>query len=135
MTRSGPAWMPPPGTISAHPAGEDWDAIVVPQTRGLDALQVLDHRTDRYPGPVIWEVSAPQARLYFLVPAGTSAEWTVEGTRACGRGTFIGVPGPTVIDPPGPHWLCPPDPDDPEGLVDADALRDALLLLAPGTAA
>lgn len=126
MNRSAlPAWMPPVDTIRVVPAGRWWDAIVLPQALGLDALQVLDDGTQRCPGPVIWDTSPPKPRLYFLVPVGTADTWTGPG-EAHGRTTFIGIPGPTTLEPPSPHWLCPPDPDDPERLVDPGALLAAL---------
>lgn len=121
-----PAWMPQLHTLDACAAGRDWDAIVVPQTRGLDALMVLDHGTVHSPGPVIWDTAQGLPRLYFLVAPGTAADWDVAGTRACGRGSFVVVPGADALTPPGPHWLCPPDPDNPAGLVDAGLLREAL---------
>jgi hypothetical protein len=128
-------WMPPEHTVSVVATAKWWDAVVVPQVRGLDALQVLDHEAGRAPGPVIWEPLADQPRLYFLVPVGTADAWDVPGTKAFGTACFIGVPGPTTIGPPTVHWLVPPDPDNPRALVDAGALRDALLLVAARSAA
>lgn len=124
---AGPPWMPPAGTIALLPAAEWWDAVVVPELRGLDALAILDHVTDRAPGPVIWEPLALVPRLYFLVPKGTADGWDLPGTISLGAACFIGIPGTGVIEPPSVHWLVPPDPDDPEGLVNPDALRAALL--------
>ena len=132
LALGGPPWMPPAGTIFVLPAAEWWDAIVVPQVRGLDVVEILDHQTDRAPGPILWEPLALTPRLYFLVPVGTADAWDVPGTSALGTACFIGVPGPTTLEPPSIHWLVPPDPDDPEGLVDADALRTALLAVPEG---
>lgn len=125
-TPMAPAWMPPPCAVDVYPAGRDWDAIVVPQSLGLDALMVLDHGTPESPGPVIWDTGQGLPRLYFLVAAGTAEAWCVAGTRACGKGSFVVVPGSSALMPPGPHWLCLPDPDAPDHLVDAEALRAAL---------
>ncbi len=119
-------WMPPPNTIRMCEVGRWWDAVVIPQTLGLDVLEVLDHKTGRTPGPVIWDQNPPRPRLYFLVPVGTSDAWDAAGAEALGPTTFVGVPGPTTLDPPGPHWLCPPDPDSPKSLVDAEALAAAI---------
>jgi hypothetical protein len=121
-----PVWMPPAQTISAVPAGRWWDAVVVPQTLGLDALQLLDTTSGHCPGPVIREPYTQRPRLYFLVPKGTAQGWDVPGVVALGVTAYIGIPGPTTLEPPGPHWLCPPDPDDPESLVDAVELERAL---------
>lgn len=120
-----PAWMPPHGTLRAIQAGTWWDAIVLPQHLGLDALEVLDRLTGRRPGPVIWDPMGPRERLYFLVPVGTAETWDGPG-EALGRTTFVVVPGVATLEPPTPHWLCPPDPDDPGGLVDAAALAAVL---------
>lgn len=120
-----PVWMPPDNTISVVEAGRWWDAIVVPQQRGLDVLEVLDHQTGHAPGPVIWDQNSTAPRLYFLVTAGAASSWQAAGTQALGHGTFVGLPGWTTIGPPGLFWLCPPDPDDLEAVVDP-----ALLLAA-----
>lgn len=122
----GPVWMPQPNTCACLPAGRWWDAIVVPQLAGLDALEILDHETGRAPGPVVWDINTVRPRLYFLVPAGTADTWDLGGTESFGQSTFIVLPGPTTIEPPGIHWLVPPDPDDPEALVDAEGLARAL---------
>lgn len=121
----GPPWMPAAGTISVLPAGRWWDAIVVPQQRGLDVLEVLDHETGHTPGPVVWDQNLANPRLYFLVPVGTAADWAVPDTIALSAGTYVGIPGGTTLEPPGAHWLCPPDPDEPEALVDAGRLLAA----------
>lgn len=123
----GPIWMPAPNTIAAVSAGKWWDAVSVPQLVGLDALEILDHESGRAPGPVLWDPSALSPRLYFLVALGTADEWDLPGTAAFGRATYVVMPGATTIEPPGVHWLVPPDPDDPEALVDPQALREALL--------
>jgi hypothetical protein len=122
-----PPWMPQPNTLDILPAGRWWDAIAVPQQPGLSALQILDAASHREPGPVIWEPVAAAPRLYFLVAAGSAEAWKMAGTSALGAGCFVGIPGPTTIEPPGIHWLVPPDPDKPSVLVDAQALREALL--------
>ena len=128
-----PPWMPPVDTIAVLPVAEWWDIIVAPQTLGLAALEILDLGSDRAPGPVLWEPMGPIPRLQFLVPTGTSDGWSVPHTSALGVACFIGVPGPTTLEPPGIHWLVPPDPDNPEALVDAAALRQALLNPAPAS--
>lgn len=125
-----PAWMPPPGTLAVLPAGHWWDAIVLPQQLGLDALQHLDSTSEQHVGPVIWDAQPPRPRLYFLVPVGVSEGWGAPG-EAHGRTTFIGVPGPTTLEPPGPHWLIPPSPDTPDALVDPIALAAVLRQLTP----
>lgn len=120
-----PPWMPPENTIAAVAAGCWWDAIVVPQQRGLDVLEVIDHDTGHTPGPVVWDQNLVSPRLYFLVPLGTAASWKAAGTQALGVSTYVGLPGWTTISPPGVFWLCPPDPHDPEQLVDPQRLLAA----------
>lgn len=129
----GPVWMPQPNTCAALPAGRWWDAIAVPQLPALDALEILDHETGRAPGPVLWDLNTVRPRLYFLVPVGTADGWDLPGTASFGDTTFVVLPGATSIAPPGIHWLVPPDPDEPDALVDAVALREALLRAAGGT--
>jgi hypothetical protein len=121
-----PPWMPPADSIGVIATSKWWDAVVVPQATAVDALEILDRESDHSPGPVIWEPMASHPRLYFLVPTGTADTWDVAGTTAFGAACFIGVPGPTALEPPGIHWLVPPDPDAPEALVDPGALRRAL---------
>lgn len=123
-----PGWVPPANTLEAMPAGRWWDAIVVPQLAALDALEILDHVTGRSPGPVVWDMGAREPKLYFLVWPGAAERWDVPETTALAKGSFVVLPGPTTIAPPGVYWLVPPDPDDPDGLVDAAALRRALLM-------
>jgi len=127
-----PPWMPRENTCACLPAGRWWDAIAVPQQQGLGALEILDRESGRAPGPVIWDPSARQPRLYFLTAAGTAEAWELDGSAPFGSSTFVVVPGPTTIEPPGVHWLVPPDPDEPGALVDAAALREALLRAAGG---
>lgn len=126
-------WMPPVDTIGVVPAAKWWDVIVVPQRPGLDALEILDRDSGHAPGPVLWEPLASPPCLYFLVPTGTADDWDVPNTRALGTACFIPVPGPTTLEPPSVHWLVPPDPDAPGALVDADALREALLPPGPAS--
>lgn len=120
-----PAWMPPADTLRTIQAGTWWDAIVLPQGLGLDALEILDAATGRKPGPVIWDPLGPRERLYFLVPTGTAESWEGPG-EPLGRTTFVVVPGVSALEPPMPHWLCPPDPDAPNALVDPLALAAIL---------
>lgn len=129
-----PVWMPPDNTISAVEAGRWWDAIVVPQQRGLDVLEILDRETGRAPGPVVWDQNQASPRLYFLVPAGTASGWRVEGTQALGVATYVGLPGWTSIEPPGLFWLSPPDPDDIAALVDPVRLLAAFQRLREAAA-
>lgn len=128
----GPIWMPQANTCAAVSAGRWWNAVSVPQMWALDALEILDHESGRAPGPVLWDPAGKEPRLYFLVPLDTADTWDLKGTAAFGRATYIVMPGATTIEPPGTHWLVPPDPDEPEGLVDAAALREALLRAAGG---
>lgn len=123
----GPIWMPQPNTVVAVSAGKWWNAVSVPESMALDALEILDHESGRAPGPVLWDPTGPAPRLYFLVPLDTADTWDLPGTVAFGRATYIVMPGATTIEPPGPYWLVPPDPDEPDGLVDPAALRDALV--------
>lgn len=122
---SAPPWIPPDGTVDTLPAGVYWDAVVVPQTIGLTAVEILDKETERRPGPIVWDTSARAPRIYFLTPVGVGGlAWRHE--RILSRGSYVTLPGLTTIAPPGPCWLVPPHPDRPEQLVDASLLRRAL---------
>ncbi|PBC77580.1 hypothetical protein BX265_2331 [Streptomyces sp. TLI_235] len=121
-----PAWLPEDDTVAVVPAGVHWDAVAVAQHVGIAALSVLDARTGRQPGPVIWCVDR-YPRLYFLVAAGSVLD-VDDGApvRHLQAACFVAVPGPTKVGPPGPYWLAPPDPDQPGALVDAGLLSRAL---------
>lgn len=124
-TLTHPRWMPADGTADAIEAGIHWDAVVTAQHVGLAALEHLDRETANRPGPIVWDPSPRQPRLYFLIPAGAgAAQWRHE--RHLSRSTYVTIPGATSIRPPGPHWLVPPHPDSPDALVDAALLRRAL---------
>ncbi|KRV48887.1 hypothetical protein AQ490_22975 [Wenjunlia vitaminophila] len=112
-------WTPPFGLgIHLQPAGEWWDAVKVPAGTARDVLDWLGARS----GAVIDDDR--QRAWYWLVPLGTAAQWLVPGTRPCGPGTFVGVPGTLQTLGPGPHWRVTMAPD--RFLTDPDALRAAL---------
>ncbi|GAA1994385.1 hypothetical protein [Kitasatospora viridis] len=120
-----PPWMPPTDTVEAVAAGAFWDAVAVPQHIGLNALEYLDRSSERRPGPIVWDSSILQPRIYFLIPVGTETTmWRHE--RRLSVGTYVALPGPTTVGPPGVYWLVPPSPEDPQALVDPATLRRAL---------
>ncbi|WP_377271944.1 hypothetical protein [Peterkaempfera sp. SMS 1(5)a] len=123
------------GTISAVGAGRHWDAVVVPQPLGLAVLEALDQATDHQPGPVVWDPLGRNPRLYFLIPTGSVMCEGFPGATVLSVAAFVGLPGPTTIEPPGPHWVAPPDPDDPDRLVDAELLHGLLAAVVAEPAA
>lgn len=126
--RCTPTWMPPEGTVTAVPAGQHWDAVVVPQTSGLAALSLIDSTPDRTTGPVIWDTGRTP-RLYFLIPTRSGIDLRDTDAALLSSGAFVAVPGPTALIPPGPYWLAPPSPDQPEALGDSQLLSEALHLV------
>ncbi|CAN3978221.1 hypothetical protein KPATCC21470_0844 [Kitasatospora purpeofusca] len=118
-------WAPPGDTVVAMKGGTFWDAVAVGQNVGLEALSILEGRTERRPGPVIWD-SRREPRISFLVPPRSIIDTESIGCRLLSFGDYVAVPGLLVIEPPGPHWLVPPDPGQPDRLVDPVLLVSAL---------
>lgn len=103
--------------FALNDAGQDWDAIRVPQPLGVAAMSILGGRC----GAVLED---PHANVvYYFVPAGTAAQWEVEHTRAISDGGTVAIPL-HCTNGPGPHWrICP---GDGGWFTDARALRAAL---------
>lgn len=100
-------------------AGYAWDAIRVPRSLGLKAIEGLSSRT----GAVIEDPS--EAAVYWLIPPGASAGWDVVGTRTLGRTHYLVVPPARRTRGPGPFWrVCP---GVRKWHTDVGALREALL--------
>lgn len=105
-------------------AGRTWDAVRVPYgvldpSLGLDTdpatLRACVARL-RLVGPIFCDPYRPY--VYFLVQAGTDAEWPAEEFAAvkveCLGGSepyvrHVGVPPVARTERPGPFWLVPPD--------------------------
>lgn len=103
---------------SQHDAGEDWDAIRVPRSVGLAAMEILGTRC----GAVVEDSNA--AAVYFFTPVGTESAWEVENTRALGYGSTVTIPPARRTQGPGPHWrMCP---GDGSWHTDPAALRAAI---------
>jgi hypothetical protein len=104
--------------FALHDAGQDWDAIRVPQPLGVAAMTILGGRC----GAVVED---PHAKVvYYFVPVGAAAQWEVEHTRAISDGGTVAIPPVRCTNGPGPHWrICP---GDGGWLTDARALRAAL---------
>ncbi|NML55370.1 hypothetical protein HHL19_16500 [Streptomyces sp. R302] len=97
--------------------GAEWDAIQVPRSVGLVALNILGARS----GAVIEDETA----LYWLLPAGSTEGWSTRGTKALPTGTTLDVPVARCTTGPGPHWrICP---GEDRLLTSVDALRAAVV--------
>jgi hypothetical protein len=98
-------WERNPLGVTLLPAGRLWDVLIIGARLGYPTLDVLNRMVDR-PGPVLADFG--DARMGFLVPAGTSTRWLGTGVRVAGRGTWIVVPYPGRPTG-GVRWLVPPD--------------------------
>ncbi|MFE5591202.1 hypothetical protein [Streptomyces sp. NPDC056549] len=96
--------------------GAEWDAVQVPHSVGLLALDILGTRS----GAVIEDGKA----FYWLLPAGSTEGWGTANTQALPAGTTLAVPPARRTVGPGPHWrICP---GDDQLLTHAAALRAAV---------
>ncbi|WP_086824843.1 hypothetical protein [Streptomyces sp. NRRL B-24572] len=96
--------------------GAEWDAVGIPRSVGLLALDILGARS----GAVIEDGTA----LYWLLPAGSAEGWGTANTRALSAGATLAVPPARRTVGPGPHWrICP---GDDRLLTPAAALRAAV---------
>ncbi|WP_159399504.1 hypothetical protein [Streptomyces alboflavus] len=100
-------------------AGIDWDAVKVTRSFALQALERLVS-----PGAVAVDPHPAEPVLYFLVPPGSTAGWSVIHSEALSETTHITLPHDGKLLPPGPYWLRPPGRGSL--LTDVDALRAAL---------
>ncbi|MFJ3225197.1 hypothetical protein ACIPJS_17835 [Streptomyces sp. NPDC086783] len=98
-------WERNPTGVALLPAGRLWDVLILPGELGYPTLDVLTRVIDQL-GPVL--VDFGDARMGFLVPAGTATRWLGTGVRTAGRGTWIVVPYPGRSTG-GVRWLVPPD--------------------------
>lgn len=126
------SWLP--SDLDAVPCGQWWDAIAVPQIRGLRILDHLGRMATCPLGPVIWNPAPKVASLYYLVPRGAAAAWDAPGSSGLGAGSSIEVPGWERVGAPGTHWVAVPDLSRRGTLCDVAELR-AALLRADGAAA
>ncbi|GGU69054.1 hypothetical protein [Streptomyces daghestanicus] len=105
------------GGCTLTDAGHDWDAIRVPRSVGLSAVDLLGSRC----GAVLYD---GRAVVYLLVPTGTTT-WSDDTTRALGSGSSLVMPPPRRTAGPGPYWrICP---GDGGLLTDPGALAAALV--------
>jgi hypothetical protein len=83
-------------------AGKTWDAVRVPRFIGLQALNVIQGQQ----GAIVMD---PRDRaMYFLVPPGTTADWSLAQSTALGETNYVVLPADDKEIPPGPFWLVPP---------------------------
>jgi hypothetical protein len=94
--------------VTTTPAGQNWDAVRIPQAFGVALCKRLTGNPDWLPrlGPVV--LSELSEATYWLIPTGTRpADWP-EPCRLLSTGTWIVLPE----DSPGPRgarWLHRPD--------------------------
>ncbi|MET7441888.1 hypothetical protein ACFYQQ_01320 [Streptomyces sp. NPDC005496] len=101
-----------------HSAGQEWDAVRVPRSIGLAAVQILGTRC----GAVVED--SHSAALYYFVTPGSAAAWDADNVRVLGDGATVTIPPARRTQGPGPHWrVCP---GDSNWLTDAAALRAAI---------
>ncbi|MCX5063720.1 hypothetical protein OG895_43285 [Streptomyces sp. NBC_00201] len=107
-------------------AGVGWDAIKV-SSRFL-ALRAIENLGN--PGAITVDPRPAASVLYFLVPAGTAADWRMPQTTAFGRTMHVVLPPDHKQTPPGPYWLV----QRAQGVTQAAELRQALEEAADPTA-
>ncbi|MFH8577091.1 hypothetical protein [Streptomyces zaomyceticus] len=96
--------------------GVSWDAVRVPRSIGLIAVDILGQRS----GAVIDDGMA----LYWLLPLRSASQWDIVGTRVLRDGETLSIPPARRTIGPGPHWrICPGEDNH---LTPADALRAAV---------
>ncbi|MDT9681188.1 hypothetical protein RND61_03720 [Streptomyces sp. TRM76323] len=116
---------------AALETGLRWDAVQVPETTGLLALELVH-------GPAFRDTA--RGAVLFLVPPTDG--WGARGTAHLTDGTMVCVPAPDTrspapadarspepVDPPDLYWLTPPDGSDT--LTDPLTLFEALTTAAP----
>ncbi|MFC9337381.1 hypothetical protein ACFT0G_02925 [Streptomyces sp. NPDC057020] len=105
-----------PAACEAALVPEQWDAVRVPRSVGLIALDILGGRS----GAVIEDSDA----LSWLVPAGAAEGWGTMDVHVVPFGAALSVPAARLTVGPGPYWrICP---GDDRLLTPAAALRAAL---------
>lgn len=92
----------PAGHTRIAAAGLEWDAVKIPRFVGLQVLHALPK-----PGAVM--VEPTDRALYFLVPPGSTANWTCPQSSPLGESTFVILPPHSKQSPPGPYWLITPN--------------------------
>ncbi|MFB8023528.1 hypothetical protein ACFC36_33700 [Streptomyces rubiginosohelvolus] len=113
-TGSRNAGIPGFGDTRIVAAGRDWDAVRTDRFLGLQAVDRLGAAA----GPVIVE----PARMYFLVPPGSTRAWRLAGSKGLGVNDHVVLPAADRSAPPGPYWLLGPD----RPLAAVDGVRRAL---------
>jgi hypothetical protein len=103
--------------IQLMPAGRDWDAVRVPRSIGIVAHEAMG-------GASRAVICDSGSQLYWLVPPGTAAGWSVRGTAALGTSTYVVIPPTVLTTGPGDHWERSPGPAG--YLTDPHVLREAL---------
>lgn len=103
-----------------------WDAVKVPSLLALAAIGPLDETGDDETSVQGPSVHDPAGVVYFLVPVGTSAAWSLAGTECLSVATYLCTPMPGITDGRRPRWLREPEAPHFE-LVDPDRLRAALV--------
>ncbi|MFD3729622.1 hypothetical protein [Streptomyces sp. NPDC058671] len=96
--------------------GEEWDAVQVPRSVGLLALDILGARS----GGVIEDGTA----FYWFLPVGSTKDWDTDNTQALPAGTTLAVPPARCTVGPGPRWRICPGAD--QLLTQAAVLRAAV---------
>ncbi|WP_251022872.1 hypothetical protein [Streptomyces sp. ISL-10] len=95
-------WVQPYGLdVRTLPAGRWWDAVRVPLSLGIRALDRLGGDT----GPVIKDGHG--SILYWLVKPGAADHWQLPEVRVLGPGCHVAVPPQHRMDGPGLHWCIP----------------------------
>ncbi|MFF4508948.1 hypothetical protein [Streptomyces sp. NPDC001401] len=101
------AWAPVEGA-SAVQAGEWWDAIRIEEALGIAVVHYFRALNPSQLGPVIADPGMAIPSVYFLVPPGTAADWTMPHCRCLGPKSYVVVPNVCRTYPPGPHWIVRP---------------------------
>ncbi|MGV9454867.1 hypothetical protein [Streptomyces sp. NPDC003635] len=107
MAVGGTSWWMQPGCVEVRTvaAGGWWDAVRVPLDLGLGALRHLGDET----GAVIRDNFA--GRLYWMIPPGSAAGWSIPQVRVLGRGCHVAIPPLHRVMCPGLCWQLPPTRD------------------------
>ncbi|MFE7313124.1 hypothetical protein ACFU7T_08445 [Streptomyces sp. NPDC057555] len=84
-------------------AGIDWDALKVARFFALQAIERLQR-----PGAVAVDPAPAEPVLYFFVPVGSTAGWSLPQVITLGAATHVVLPPTHCQAPPSPYWLVPP---------------------------
>ncbi|MET9802623.1 hypothetical protein [Streptomyces sp. NPDC006368] len=118
-----PDWVPASG-VQLRLSGIHFDAIRVRGVRGEAVLHHLGDATGGRPGPVVREVAGGRW-TYFLIPPGTSKEYTWPPGATCFgpcvRDLYVGIPAAHGNTYPL-SWRCGAPVEG--GFVDPDLLHE-----------